>query len=230
LRVIPNWASIEELPVRPKTNAWAKANGLADKFCFLYSGTIGMKHNPELLVRLALAYRDRPDVAIVVVSEGVRAEWLKQFKATLGLEGLRILPFQAYADVPDVMGAADVLVALLDHEAATYSVPSKVLAYHCAGRPLLLAVPSNNLVSRIVRSSQSGIVVDPMDEDGFLAAAETLRTSPELCERYGNNALAYARKTFDLDRITDRFESLFRSVLSEDVVEGLEEEVASGRA
>jgi glycosyltransferase involved in cell wall biosynthesis len=231
VHVIPNWASMQELPARPKNNAWAKANGLADKFCFLYSGTIGMKHNPELLLRLAVAYRGQPDVAVVVVSEGPRAEWLKQFKVPLGLEGLRILPFQAYRDVPDVMGAADVLVALLDPEAATFSVPSKVLAYHCAGRPLLLAVPSANQASRIVSNSQSGLVVDPMDEDGFLAAAETLRTSPSLRERYGHNALGYARKNFDLDRITDRFESLFRSVLSTDIVEALAgEEVASERA
>jgi glycosyltransferase involved in cell wall biosynthesis len=129
------------------------------------------------------------------------------------------------------MGAADVLVALLDPDASTFSVPSKVLAYHCAGRALLLAVPSANQASRIVTNSQSGIVVEPMDEDGFVAAAETLRTSPELRERCGRNALAYARKTFDLDRITDRFESLFRSVLSTDIVEALEGgEVASERA
>src|SRR5258706_3662523 len=96
VHVIPNWASMEELPERPKNNPWARANGLAGKFCFLYSGTIGLKHDPELLLKLALTYRDRVDVAVVVVSEGAKAEWLSARKAELGLEGLLIFPSQTY--------------------------------------------------------------------------------------------------------------------------------------
>lgn len=230
---IPNWASMEELPARQKDNPWARASGLADKFCFVYSGTIGLKHNPELLLKLALEYRDRPDVAVVVVSEGAKTEWLRQRKAELGLEGLRIFAFQPYADVPDVMGTADVLVAVLDAEAGRYSVPSKALAYHCAGRPLLLAVPSGNLASRIVTQARSGLVVEPLDAEGFLNAAESLRASPELRERLARNALHYARRTFNLDQIADRFESLFLSLESRTGrarIELDDEEIAHERA
>src|SRR5690606_22855974 len=42
--VVPNWAAIEDLPVMPKDNAWSRRHDLHDKFVFLYSGTIGMKH------------------------------------------------------------------------------------------------------------------------------------------------------------------------------------------
>jgi colanic acid biosynthesis glycosyl transferase WcaI len=233
VHVIPNWASMEELPARQKDNPWARVNGLAEKFCFLYSGTIGLKHNPELMLKLALEYRDRPDVVVVVVSEGAKTEWLRQRKAELGLDGLRIFPFQPYADVPDVMGTADVLVAVLDAEAGRFSVPSKVLAYHCAGRPLLLAVPSGNLASRIVTQARSGLVLEPLDAEGFVRAADSLRASPELRERLARNALHYARKTFDLDQIADRFESLFLSLenrIGRARIELDEEEMAHDRA
>jgi colanic acid biosynthesis glycosyl transferase WcaI len=224
VHVIPNWASMDELPPRGKDNPWARANGLADRFCFLYSGTIGLKHDPEVLVKLAMAYRDRPDVAVVVVSEGAKAEWLKLRKAELGLGGLRVFPFQRYADVPDVMGTADVLVAVLDADAGLYSVPSKVLAYHCARRAILLAMPVDNLAARIVTQSRSGFVVDPSDVEGFLRRAEDLRSAPALRLEMGENALRYARQTFNLDRIADRFEALFESLAISDVAEDLEDE------
>ena len=74
--VIENWASMEELPLRARDNPWARKHGIVDKFCFLYSGTLGLKHDPELLVALAERYRAIHDVAVVVVSEGASADVL----------------------------------------------------------------------------------------------------------------------------------------------------------
>ena len=226
VHVIPNWASMEELPQRPKDNSWARSHGLAGRFCFLYSGTIGLKHNPELLLRLAQAYRDLVGVEVVVISEGAKAEWLKQQQARLRLNNLRVLPFQPYADVPNVMGAADVLVAVLDPDAGTFSVPSKVLSYHCAGRPILASVPTSNLAARIVKQANSGAVVEPDDIEGFLAKAEELRTSAELRRVMGENALGYARLTFDIECITDRFEAVFNSLTAETATAELVDESA----
>ncbi len=227
VRVIPNWASMEELPQRPKDNPWARAHGFAGRFCFLYSGTIGLKHNPALLLELAKAYRDRVGIEVVVISEGAKADWLKEQKAQLRLGSLHVLPFQPYADVPDVMGTADVLVAVLDPDAGSFSVPSKVLSYHCAARPILLSVPTSNLAARIVRQSNSGFVAEPDDVAGFLAKAEELRRSAELRRAMGENALRYAQQTFNIERITDQFEALFDSLTG---VEAEELEVESAQA
>jgi hypothetical protein len=64
--VIPNWAPIDELPVKPKDNQWARDHGLLNKFCFMYSGTLGLKHNPLLLLELAIHYKDTPNVVIMM--------------------------------------------------------------------------------------------------------------------------------------------------------------------
>ena len=53
IAVVPNWALIEELPCLPKDNSWSRRHALHDKFVYLYSGTIGMKHNPALILELA---------------------------------------------------------------------------------------------------------------------------------------------------------------------------------
>lgn len=201
--VIPNWAHIEEIPVRPKDNAWSRRHGLHDKFVFLYSGTIGMKHNPGMLLDLARAHAADANVRVVVVSEGLGAEWLK--KEAPGLSNLVILGYQAFHELPALLGTGDVLVGLLEEEAGLYSVPSKTLSYLCAGRPLLLAMPMQNLASRITRDNRAGLTVSPGDSNGFLEAAANLRSSDVLRADLGANARRYAEATFPIAKTAATF-------------------------
>lgn len=206
IHVIENWAPRDELPVRPRANAWAAAHGLTDKLVFLYSGTLGLKHNPELLLHLAKWFVSRPEVRVVVVSEGLGADWLRTH--TAGLDNFVLLPYQPFQRLPEVIATGDVLVALLETDAGSFSVPSKILTYLCAGRPILAAVPPENLAARVLARAGAGVAVAPDNLEGFLAAAEDLAGRPERRAALGNNALDYAAKTFDIRAIGDRFEAI----------------------
>ena len=210
---IPNWASPEEVPERPKENPWSRAHGISGRFCFLYSGTLGMKHNPDLLLQLAQHYKENADVRVVVVSEGVAAQWLAGKAAERGMSNLIVLPFQPYSTFPDVLASADVLLTILEPDAGVFSVPSKVLSYLCAARPLLLAVPGENLATRTVLESGAGVAVEPDDVQAFIREAEMLRTDPDRRSRMAASARQYAERHFDLDRIADRFEEVFEAAL-----------------
>lgn len=213
LHVIENWAPVDELPVREHDNDWARRHGLAGKRVLLYSGTLGRKHDPGLLLELALAFRGEPDVRVVVVSEGVGATWLEQESDSCGLGNLVLLGFQSYEALPDVLGTGDVLVAILEHEASRFAVPSKVLTYLCAARPLLAALPAENLGAKIVSASGAGVLVDPDETAGFAAAARRLLGDPDLRERLGGSGRSYAERTFDINAVGDRFERVLESVV-----------------
>jgi glycosyltransferase involved in cell wall biosynthesis len=171
-----------------------------------------MKHNPDLLLQLALQYRDEESTVVMVVSEGAGAQWLEQRRSELGLSSLRVLPFQPYADLPDVMGGADVLVAILEPDAGVFSVPSKVLSYLCAGRALLAAVPAENLAARTILRSGAGVVASPRELPTFLREADGIKSDSARRRAMGQNALRYARETFDIDKIADQFEVICESV------------------
>lgn len=206
--VIPNWAHIEEIPVLPKENAWSLRHCLHDKFVFLYSGTIGMKHNPAMLLELARRHADNPEVRVVIVSEGIGAEWLRKEAAAANLGNLLILPYQPFSELPYVLASGDVLVGILEEEAGVFSVPSKTLSYLCAGRPLLLAMPLQNLAARITRDHGAGLIVAPSDLPGFLSAAEKLHSSETLRTELGANARTYAEATFPIAKTAALFEQL----------------------
>ena len=213
--VIENWAPLEDLAPKPKINPWSAAQNLTDKKVFLYSGTLGLKHNPELLVQLAVDLREVPDAAVVVVSEGLGRGYLEARRRELQLSNLLLLDFQPHHMLSDVTASADVLIAMVEKDAGAFSVPSKVLTYLCAGRPLLLAVPQSNLAARIVTRSGAGLVVDPGDVAGFVRGARDLVSDPERALEIASRARAYALSTFDIAKIADRFESvLFESLPS----------------
>ena len=210
--VVENWAPREDLPPQPRDNPWARAQGLGDKLVFLYSGTIGLKHDPGLILALAERFRDRPDIRVVVVSEGIGADWLRANGG--GLPNLVLLPFQPFAALPQVVASGDVLMAVLEPDAGIYSVPSKVLTYLCAGRPLLAAMPAENLASRIVQREDAGIVVPPGDRAAFVAAAERLAADASLRARLGRNGLAYADRSFDIAAVARRVAAIARAALA----------------
>lgn len=208
--VIENWAPLDELPMMPRANEWSHEYSLDDKFCFLYSGTLGMKHNPELLLQLAMHFKDKANIRLIVISEGLGAEFLKKQKAQYSLDNLVLIEYQPFEVLPSVLASAEVLLAILEAEAGTFAVPSKVLTYLCANKPLLLAVPLENLVARIVDNNKAGIVVSPSDTTEFIKAAEKLIDDNKLRSNLAANGRQYAEQTFDIETITDRFEVLIK--------------------
>jgi colanic acid biosynthesis glycosyl transferase WcaI len=207
IHVVENWAPVDELPVRPRDNDWARRHGLDGKPVLLYSGTLGLKHDPALLLRLADAL---PEVTTVVASEGLGADWLtKRPRANLLLLG-----FQPYDQLPDVLASGDVLLVILERDAGTFAVPSKVLSYLCAGRPLVAALPADNLAAKVVEESGAGLLVEPDDADALVEGARRLLDDPELRTRLGAAGREFAERRFDIGTIADRFEEVLASVSS----------------
>ncbi|MFL5958789.1 MAG: glycosyltransferase family 4 protein [Gaiellaceae bacterium] len=202
---VENWAPLEELPALPRGNAWSREHGLDGHPVFLYSGTLGFKHDPKLLLELARWAGGR-DALVVVVSEGRGADWLSANGG--GEPALRLLPYQPHERLPEVLASADALVAVLEPEAGAFSVPSKILTYLCAARPLLVSVPSENLAARVVVRSGGGVVVEPGDDPSFLDAAQRMLDDPAVRAEMGQRARAYAEKAFDPDAVAERFEEV----------------------
>ena len=169
-----------------------------------------MKHNPNLLLGVAERFKDRDDVRVVVISEGMGSDWLKEQKERKGLSNLILLDYQPFDKLPQVLASGDILTGVLEEDAGVFSVPSKVLTYLCAQKPILLAVPEVNLAARIIREEEAGLTVGPADEEGFWAAAETLYNDSERAKSMATKARAYAEKTFDVKLIGNRFESLIQ--------------------
>lgn len=203
--VIENWAPLDELPPLPRANPWAAEHKLDGRPVFLYAGTLGFKHDPSLLLELA-RWAGGQGALVVIVSEGPGADWLAEHGRDE--PALRLLPYQPHERLPEVLASADVLVAVLEPAAGAFSVPSKILTYLCAARPLLVSVPVDNLAARVVERSGGGVVVPPGNSSVLVAAAARLLQNEEARAELGRRARAYAETTFDVAAVTRRFEEV----------------------
>lgn len=215
ITVIENWAPKDKITAGARDNAWRAEQGLGDSKLVLYTGTLGLKHNPDLILAAARTFAGAgQDVKIVVASEGPQIDYLRKTGLAEGLGDLILLPFQPFEKYADVLAAADVLIAMIEPDAAAYSVPSKILSYHCSGRAIVLSAAKANLAAKIIAKTGSGIVAAPGDSAGFVAAIRTLLDDDARRLACGERARAYADETFDLVKIGGRFETLLADCLA----------------
>ncbi|MBN1481472.1 glycosyltransferase WbuB [candidate division KSB1 bacterium] len=214
LHIIPNWAPIDSIPVLGKANAFSLEHGLADKFVVLYSGTMGMKQNPEIVVRAATALLPFPWIVFVFISNGVGMEYLHKQKVEKHLDNMLLLPLQPFEQLPNCLATADLGLVLLDVDAGVYCVPSKVWSLYCAARPVLLVVPRNNLAAQVTQTFDTGVVLEPDESEKLAQTILSLHEQPERCRLMGHNGRAFAEQYFQIDTITNQFEMIIQDCLS----------------
>ncbi|GAB3241332.1 hypothetical protein GCM10027535_55310 [Mycolicibacterium hippocampi] len=207
--VISNWAALEELPLRARNNAWTKDHELVEVPVLMYAGTIGLKHDPSAIAKLAR--HSPPDCRVVVVSQGAGRDWL-EINARDETR-LRFLDYQPFEQLPDMLASADVLLVMLERNASRYSVPSKALSYMCAGRPVLALLPSDNAIALMIKSAGAGFVVSPDDPSEAAAALNRLLSDSSLRAEMGTAARRYAERNFNIEDVADRFEAVIDKAL-----------------
>jgi colanic acid biosynthesis glycosyl transferase WcaI len=211
--VIPNWAPLDELVPTPRDNDWAREHDLADVPNLVYSGTLGLKHNPRLLVQLTRAVRDRGTPAhLTVITEGNAVEELADEARKLEVP-ITLLPFQPYERLSEVLGSGDVLLVVLDKSAGAFSVPSKTLSYLCAARPILGLMPDENLAARLVDSA--GGCVLPPDRTSIPGAADWVTEvlgDNDMWDKLSRRSRELAEREFELSLCATRFEEILVGV------------------
>jgi colanic acid biosynthesis glycosyl transferase WcaI len=202
IAVIENWAPLDELPVLERDNAWANTHMSDSAPRIVYSGTLGYKHNPALLLDLA---RNNPQGHVHVYSEGEVADRLAEEASNKGVGNLTVHPWVPFADLPAMLSGADIFVSVIEAEAGVYCVPSKILTYLAIGRPILASVPEENLAARLIARHEAGFVAAPGRDQILVEGAAKLASDSEMRNRLGRNGRAYAQKAFDIEAIGDRF-------------------------
>ena len=207
--VIPNWAVLDDLPV---VGSDSSTPGRA-AHTLLYAGTLGLKHDPGVLLDLATS-PDLADTRLVVVSEGKGRDWLELHATAVEPGRLELRDYVPFAEMPALLGSADVLLAILEPAASRFSVPSKVLTYLCAGRPVVAVMEPANAAAVMVRAGGAGIVVAHEDVAVLPGLLRSLLDDPAERARLGTGARLLAERTFDRAAVADRFEAVLEKALA----------------
>lgn len=205
---IENWAPLGDIPLYPRDNDIADSHFRPERQRIMYSGTLGRKHNPDILLELAR----NVDADIHLYSMGSAADYVRNVAADEGLKNMFVRPWVSVDDLPKLLAGADILCAFIEKDAGQFSVPSKVLSYLAAGRPILASIPAENLASRTILKAGAGLVSDPANPSELVDNAARLLAEPEKGIAMGQLGRAYAERTFDIEAIAERFQVCFANL------------------
>ena len=207
---IPNWGNLKEISKENSKNLnFLHSNQLdQQKIRLIYSGTLGLKHNHELILKLA---KLNVNLEILIIGTGAGFDKLKKtnnLSKNIKLSGL--LPFN---ELNTALNSADIFLAMLSNESNEFSVPSKILNYLCAGKPIILSAPLDNLASQMIVESKAGKVFEPDNFNGLNNFLGTLQKDEKLRTEMSSFGRIYAEKKFNIDIIVKKFENIFYNIL-----------------
>ena len=138
VKVIYNWSSNSDLrPIAKSDNPFILEHHLQDKFVVMYSGNIGYTHNVELIIELAIRFKDDNSIHFVIIGNGGKKQDLLKQAEMNGLQNCTFLDWQPADRIKYSLAAADLSVVTLTEETALVSVPSKTYNILAIGSPLL---------------------------------------------------------------------------------------------
>jgi colanic acid biosynthesis glycosyl transferase WcaI len=160
---IENWSAYDKINTSYK-NYFKKKLNPTNKFCLIYSGTLGMKHGIEIFIKIL---KENPKILIIVSSEGKFAEKIKDIsnKKKLNLKLIKWVPPKYFSSF---LAIADAFLLILNEEANEISVPSKIYSYLSIKKPILAFMQNSNLAARKIIKYKAGHVFSSQKNELFI--------------------------------------------------------------
>jgi glycosyltransferase involved in cell wall biosynthesis len=169
---IENWSAYDKINKNHK-NYFKKKLNPQNKFCLIYSGTIGMKHDSEIFFNIL---EKLPDILIIVSSEGKYAEKIRSH-ANKKKINLKLIKWVGPKYFYSFLSMADAFLVTLNKEASEISVPSKIYSYLSVGKPILALMPKNNLGAKKIIQHKSGYIISPNNADLLVSKIKNIIAS-----------------------------------------------------
>ena len=209
IEVIYNWADEASL----LASEGALPENFPDKNAFkvIFAGNMGKAQALDVVLEAAALLKTANSrVVFVMIGGGVDVVRLKNKAADMQLSNVVFLPAVPMAQVGKFLISSDaVLVHLKKDPLFQITIPSKIQAYMCVGKPLLMAVDGD--ASDLVRQSNGGVTVDSEHPRQLALAAENLAALDyRQLEKMGLNAHKFYCERLSLDAGVKKFSEIFR--------------------
>ena len=185
-KVVENWSPIIK-PSQKKIKYFKKKYNPENKFCFMYSGTLGYKHNPNLFIKLAEQF---PNSIILISSKGKFANKIKKISKKK-FKNIKVIDWIKYENLSSFLSISNALIVTLEEDASIFSVPSKIYTYLTTGKPILGSMPTENLGSKIIYKTKAGYVSKPDDIESFINNAKKIIKNKKIRKFFSNNSKKY---------------------------------------
>ncbi len=163
------------------------------------------KNHSGFLRIAARIHQQSPDIEFLLAGDGPLRPEIEQEAQTLGL-GAHVSFLGDRRDIPAVLASMDVAVLTSDSE----GLSNVILEAMAASLPVVAYDVGGN--AELV-NQQRGALVAAGDEAGFADAVERILVESSQRQQLGLNARKFVEENFSLERVRNRYEELYSTLL-----------------
>lgn len=194
---LPNWTDVEMMRADGDGRALRREFDIcADATLVVHSGNMGVKQQLENVLGAAHALRADSEIVFLLVGDGSQKNGLMEEAARENLSNVRFAPLLPRERLPELMGAADILLLNQHPDLVEAVIPSKLLTYMAAGRPIVVAAHPASEAARLVRDAECGVSVSPDAPDALAQALVALARDAAARAGLGARGRAYVESHF----------------------------------
>ncbi|MFC6354661.1 glycosyltransferase family 4 protein [Luethyella okanaganae] len=149
-------------------------------FTLMYVGSVGEVQGLDTLLGAAELLRDRQDLRIIIVGDGIARERLEAHVRRHRLDHVSFTGRIPKVAVPEVMARADAqLVSLADSAFLRHTTPSKIASLLASQVPIIGLIAGDG--EKLLRESGAAMTANPGDTVALAEAISDLATMTEAC-------------------------------------------------
>lgn len=201
----PQWADGGSAPAP----ADFKLPEIPSGFRLMFAGAVGDAHGFECTMKAALLTKEHKDIKWVIVGDGRRLDWVREFVKEHGLEEtVSTLGRFPAETMPLFFAQADVmLVTLNDDPLFKLYAPAKISSYMASGRPIIAVL--NGEGGEVIKDAKCGWHLPAGDAEGFARlAVELSQTDKAVLQEKGANGRAYYDEHFTKDKCLRKLDEI----------------------
>lgn len=201
----PQWSDGNDGAIVEPENA----PSVPDGFKLMFAGAVGEAHGFECTMQAALLTKEHKDIKWIIVGDGRKLDWVKQFVKDNGLEETVYTLGRFPSDtMPWFFKQADVmLVTLNDDPLFKLYAPAKISSYMAAAKPIIAVL--NGEGAEVIKEADCGWALPAGDAEGFAKLAiELSHKNKEKLAIKGENASVYYNEHFVKKKCLKKLDAL----------------------
>ena len=211
LKIIPNFVDIELYKTSSSIclpKIFKKLNGRTD---IVYAGNIGIAQEWDLVINLANAIKKFP-IAIWIIGEGVKKEYLESQIKKYKLLNIHLLPYQERKYMPAINLFADFHFIAMNKSMEHDGFPSKVYTIMSSGKPMIVVSSKQTPIVSFLEKTNAAIIVTSHSLVDFKNAVLKLRANKDLRNKMGINGRKIVEQEFNKQAVIKKYIKLAEDI------------------
>jgi colanic acid biosynthesis glycosyl transferase WcaI len=206
VRLLYNWASLEEAAPALRRSVLLEQHGLEKKFIVLHAGNMGQKQDMRVILEAARLLKEDSSILFLLIGRGAKRATVEAYIKEQALRNVLLLDVQPKGVISAIFSCANVALITQEKDVKNIVMPSKVFGPALTGRPLIVAASSECEISKLAQDHHFGLVIEPENASALVEAIKRIKDDKVLAEEMGKSGRLFMQQERNIKTILDGFE------------------------